>query len=108
IITANYELQTLLLQKIKSERETAIQKDSLRDKVENYLKSHAYLGILSLDEVASNFNISARSLQRKLQGEGIAFQEIADNVRKSLAEHYLSSGSYQLKEISAILGYNEL
>jgi len=108
IITANYELQKLLLQKIRSEKETLIQKDKLRDKVENYLIAHAYLGILSLDEVASNFNVSSRSLQRKLQEEGIAFQEIADNVRKSLAEHYLRSGSYQLKEISAILGYNEL
>lgn len=108
IITANYELQKLLLQKVLSEKQAIKQGIKLRDRVEDYLKAHAYLGILSLDEVASNFNVSSRSLQRRLQEEGINFQQLADLVRKSLAEHYLKTGNYQIKEISNMLGYNEL
>lgn len=107
VLSANYELQQQLLQKVKSDKGNA--KDTfLHERLQSYLLSHAYLGILSLEDVASNFNMSARNLQRRLREEGTTFQQVADGVRKSLAQHYLSSGSYQLKEISTILGYNEL
>jgi AraC-like DNA-binding protein len=52
--------------------------------------------------------VSARTLQRKLKEEGINFQQLADDVRKTLAINYLKSGTYQVKEISYLLGYNEL
>lgn len=106
ILTANYELQYLLLQKINSRNEK--RQPSLHDRVQSYLLSNSYLGILSLNEVAANFSISPRSLQRKLQEDGVTFQQVADQVRKTLAEHYLESGKYQVKEISNILGYNEI
>lgn len=106
ILTANYELQYLLLQKINSRNEK--RQPSLHDRVQSYLLANSYLGILSLNEVAANFSISPRSLQRKLQEDGVTFQQLADQVRKTLAEHYLESGKYQVKEISNILGYNEI
>jgi AraC-like DNA-binding protein len=109
IITANYGLQNSLLQKV---HETAAQllqgAATWKDKVFHYIMSHGYLNILSLDEVAANFNMSGRTLQRKLQDEGVSFQQVADAVRKSLAIHYMQSGNYQIKEISIMLGYNEL
>jgi len=108
ILTANYELQHLLLQKIHAGNDSSNAKQTLQTRIRNYLLANSYLGILSLDEVASNFNVSPRSLQRKLQEEGISFQSIADSVRQSLAEHYLQSGNYQVKEISNMLGYNDL
>lgn len=107
IISANYELQNLLLQKVNA----SVGKKSsaaLTQRIHQYLMSHAYLGILSLEDVAANFNIAPRSLQRRLQEEGKTFQQLSDNVRKSLALHYLASGRHQIKEISSILGYNEL
>ncbi len=107
ILTANYELQHLLLQKVKKVKEN-IQPVALRERIRSYLMTNAYLGIASLEEVAANFNVSARTLQRKLQDENVSFQQLTDDVRKNLAEHYLSSGDYQIKEISSILGYNEI
>jgi AraC-like DNA-binding protein len=109
ILTANYELQKLFLQKLSSE-----QKDKLtpikafKIKVMDYLMENSYLGMLSLEYVSANFNMTGRSLQRKLQDEGTTFQQLADSAKKSLAVHYLGSGKYQIKEISAMLGYNEL
>ncbi len=70
--------------------------------------TNSYLGILSLDDIASNFNISTRTLQRKLKEEGINFQQLADEARKTLTINYLKAGSYPVKEISYMLGYNEL
>ncbi len=107
ILAANYELQKVFLQKISSESNEE-RPVSYTLKVQHYLMKNAYLGLQSLADVAANFNMTQRSLQRKLQEESVTFQQLADSVRKSLALHYLASGNYQLKEISAILGYNEL
>lgn len=107
ILSANYELQRLLLQKVQaSKNKTA--SGVFSEKIHQYLMANAYLGILSLEDVAANFNVAPRSLQRKLQEEGVTFQYVSDSVRKSLAIHYIESGKHQIKEISNMLGYNEL
>ncbi|MCF0060181.1 AraC family transcriptional regulator [Dyadobacter chenwenxiniae] len=108
IITANYELQTSLLQNVNLLELTQAESDSYRARIYQYLLKNAYLGIVSLEEIAANFNVSPRSLQRKLKDENVTYQEVADEVRKALALNYLSSGKYLIKEISYMLGYNEL
>ncbi|MGZ3812560.1 MAG: AraC family transcriptional regulator [Mucilaginibacter sp.] len=108
IITANYELQQILLKKVPSAASAVGGRQTLQTRIHNYLLANSYLGIVSLEDIASNFNISARTLQRKLKEEGINFQQLADEARKSLAIDYLRSGSYPVKQISYMLGYNEL
>lgn len=105
IITANYEVQRELLEKLSI---ASVETNMLHLKVMEYLSRNAYLGIQSLEDVAANFKMTPRSLQRRLKEESTSFQQIADDVRKSLALHYLEKGKYQLKEISYFLGYNEL
>jgi AraC-like DNA-binding protein len=107
IITANYELQQLFLEKVSSSHN---KEDTVpfHAKVLDYMMRNSYLGILTLEDVAANFNMSPRSLQRRLHDESTTFQQLADSVRKSLAIHYLQKGKHQIKEISSILGYNEL
>jgi AraC-like DNA-binding protein len=108
ILSSNYELQSQFLQKVHSRTKGQKAQPTLQSRIQNYLVANAYLGIFSLDEVAANFNVSPRSLQRKLSEEGVTFQQLADAAKQSLAEHYLRSGNYQVKEISNMLGYNEL
>jgi AraC-like DNA-binding protein len=108
ILTANYELQSLLLQKAGAMDQQLNGIPHLRTRLSSYLLANAYLGIPSLEELAANFNTSARTLQRRLQEEGLSYQQLAESVRKSLALHYLAAGTYPVKEISYILGYNEM
>jgi AraC-like DNA-binding protein len=108
ILTANYELQHTLLQKVGAIPQELSNAQTYQAKIYNYLLANSYLGIVSLETISANFNVSVRSLQRKLKEEGVKYQEVADEVRKSLAVNYLSSGSYNVKEISHMLGYNEL
>lgn len=108
ILTANYALQESLLQKVNTPIPAKAGVGSWQEKVQQYLMKNAYLGIVSLEEMAANFNVSPRSLQRKLKDEHVTYQELADDVRKSLALHYLEAGGYYVKEISYMLGYNEL
>lgn len=111
ILTANYALQQLLLQRVAGigiGDPSPVATPVFKDRVIACLEGHSYLGILTLEDVAANFNMSARSLQRRLSEEDVSFQQLADDVRKALALRYLSARSHPMKEISAILGYNEL
>nr|WP_068891463.1 AraC family transcriptional regulator [Pedobacter panaciterrae] len=106
IITGNYSMQATLLHHVSESSDTA--SDKFKMMVYNYLLTKSYLGIASIKDVAANFNLSVRTMQRKLGEEDTSFQSIADQVRKQLALKYLKSGEHQIKEISYILGYNEL
>lgn len=108
ILTANYGLQAALLQQVAQWQTAHPAAEAWRDKVTGYLLANSYLGLPSLQALAANFNTSARSLQRKRRAEGASYQAVADGVRQSLAGHYLRAGAYPLKEVSYLLGYNEL
>ena len=108
ILMANYELQGILLQKVIAMDRVFGTSQKASDRIGSYLLANANLGIPSLDAIAANFNTSPRSLQRKLREEGLTYQQMADSIRKSLAIHFLESGQHPIKEVSYILGYNEL
>lgn len=107
IITANYEIQTLLLNQINQLQNPKELNGDFSKRIFNYLIANSYLYSLSMEAVAGNFNISVRTLQRKLKGEGVSYQQIVEEVRKSLAVHYIENSSSSVKEISIVLGYSE-
>ncbi|HEY8512690.1 MAG TPA: AraC family transcriptional regulator ligand-binding domain-containing protein [Cyclobacteriaceae bacterium] len=107
IITANYDLQQHLLGSLNAIGESKKETSKFASRVFNYLLSNAYLFDASLESTAANFNVSARTLQRKLQEENSSFQQIADDVKRHLAVSYLSSGKHQVKDVAYMLGYNE-
>ncbi len=107
ILSANYELQQHLLQKVNLFIKSTGEDGFLHTRIYNYLLTNSYLYTLSQEAVAANFNISPRSLQRKLKEEGVTYLHIVEEVRKTLALHYLSHDYYQVKDIAFILGYNE-
>jgi AraC-like DNA-binding protein len=107
ILSANYELQNHLLKQVDALKKNQGEGQNIHIKIYNYLLTNSYLHALSLDDVAANFNLSARSLQRKLSDEGVTYFEIVEEVRKKLATTYLSSAQYSVKDISNILGYQE-
>jgi AraC-like DNA-binding protein len=108
IITANYELQSVLLPKISYTAIPYTTPFALRTRIYNYLLANSYMGIRSVDDIAANFNISVRTLQRKLKSEKTSFQQISDDARKSIAINYLKAGNYPVKLISHLMGYNEI
>lgn len=108
ILTADYEMQAMHLQKVQVLLGQKQPGGLFAAKVYALLMANAYLGISTLEEIAAGLNLGARSLQRKLKEEGTGYQQIADEVRRALAEQYLSSGCYPVKEISGLLGYNEV
>lgn len=56
--------------------------------------------------VARSLGISTRTLQRRLGGEGVTFQELLAGVREELARHYLTQSTLSPTEIAFLLGYD--
>jgi AraC-like DNA-binding protein len=106
VISANYELQQQLLAKVGGLL-AGVGAGTLQSKIYSYLLTNSYLYTLSLEAVAANFNVSPRTLQRKLKEEGVSFLQIVDDVRRKLAVQYLSSGHYGIKDVAYTLGYTE-
>ncbi|GGA93874.1 hypothetical protein GCM10011511_16470 [Puia dinghuensis] len=112
IVAASFSLQQVLLERAGQLRASAgsraAKEETLSGHISRLLENNTYLGVPSLQQVAANLHLSTRSLQRRLKEEGVSYGELAESVRKATAMHYLRSSDYPLKEISFMLGYNEL
>ncbi len=62
---------------------------------------------VELDAVAASLALSARSLQRRLADEGLTFSQLVEQVRRELAERYLTDATLDLTDIAFLLGYSE-
>lgn len=58
--------------------------------------------------VAKRLGTSVRTLQRRLDEQGVVFRDLVQGVRRELAERYLASHDADLTEIAFLLGYSEL
>lgn len=65
-------------------------------------------GRANLKSVAANLDMADRSLQRSLADEGVTFADLLDEVRRELAEKYLSNSRRSLTETAESLGYSKL
>jgi AraC-like DNA-binding protein len=105
--SADYELQSLLLRYTQKDKSLPNRPNSLSIRISNLLKSQIQKGIPSLKEMAASLHTSTRSLQRHLQKEGLSYQSLAASVRKTIALHYLGTGTHYTGEISCILGFRK-
>jgi len=62
----------------------------------------------TLNDIASQLTMSARSLQLKLKAEGTSFKVLLDEVRRDLAIEYLQAGKLNKSEIACLLGFSEV
>jgi AraC-like DNA-binding protein len=71
------------------------------------IMSRLPLGSLSADTVAAQFSMSNRTLRRRLQQEATSYQEILDDVRAELAQHYLTGEKRGIDEVAFLLGFSD-
>lgn len=62
----------------------------------------------SMEEMADQLCVSARTLRRQLNSEAVTYQQILDSTRESLALQYLEHTSLTPKEIGFLLGYTNV
>lgn len=74
----------------------------VRERLERRLARDA-----TLERVARDLRLSARTLQRKLSELGASFQDLLEEVRKDRAHTYLSETDDPVDDIAARLGYGD-
>jgi AraC-like DNA-binding protein len=65
-------------------------------------------GACSIDDVATELQITRRTFQRKLSAEAIAFKDLLEETRMEMAKRLLRNSGVSLTQISDMLGYSEL
>ena len=61
---------------------------------------------LSINKVAKEMAVSVRTLQKRLEEEGVVFSGLYKDIRKRLAQRYLRE-NYTVEQITYLLGFSE-
>lgn len=61
---------------------------------------------LSIDKVAREMAVSVRTLQKRLEEEGVVFSDLLKSIRERLAKKYLRE-NYSVEQITYLLGFSE-
>jgi len=61
----------------------------------------------SRDQIASELNLTPRTLQRRLLEQDSSVKQIVDETRHQLSVDFLNSGSYSVKEVAYNLGFSD-
>ncbi len=86
-------------------RERGTRKDTLRALVENEMQKALPHGNIGKPSIAKALGLSARTLSRRLDDEGVTYADVMDNLRRSLALQYLKDPTVSLSQIAWLLGY---
>jgi AraC-like DNA-binding protein len=86
-------------------RERCTASGSLRALIENEVQSLLSQGKTQKQNVANSLGLSARTLSRRLAEEGTTYEEVVDQLRRSLALQYIKDPSISLGEMTWLLGY---
>lgn len=81
---------------------------TLRADVENAIAASLPHGQTHIETVAQKLGVSSRTLRRKLAAEDLTFAGILDDLRFSLARHYLAERDLSISRIAWLLGYTEV
>jgi AraC-like DNA-binding protein len=100
-----YLLQTLqpFCDQAARERNTAA--ETLRSSVENEAQKLLPHGKANRQAVARALAMSERTLSRRLAEEGTSYEEIVEQLRRSLAFQYINAPSISVSQIAWLLGY---
>lgn len=81
--------------------------DTLIERLRTIIRKELNGGEASLERVAGQLDMGARTLQRKLREHGTSHQELLDQMRKDLAVRYLSEPEMAICEVAYLLGFSE-
>ena len=98
-------LEPQLKQKLAEKESESL--ETFADRVQKKLFQLIPSGQFSLENVAEEFGISARTVQRNLAVENIKFNQVVKNVQKIMTLNYLESKELSIDEIAYLVGYTE-
>jgi AraC-like DNA-binding protein len=104
-VTHNSDLLAMLGPQLDAELRE--RRETLTERVKTAVKRVLAGRRPSLRDVARHLSMSVRTLQRRLNEDGVTFQEIVETARREMARHYLRQTSLELVETAYLLGYED-
>ncbi|CAG0985560.1 hypothetical protein ARNL5_02821 [Anaerolineae bacterium] len=106
-LTTNHAMWSILQPELNKRLQDITKESSFKERVRACLVEMLASGHYSMTDVASKLAMSSRTLHRRLKEEDTTFQRVLDELRKELAQRYLSISDYSNIEIAFLLGYEE-
>ena len=106
-LTHNPDLLEMVAPQLDAELTQQLSHRSLKEQVKGILKKFLAGQRPRLEDVAVELRVSTRTLQRRLLAERITFQNLVEEARRELAQHYLLRSSLELNETAYLLGYED-
>ena len=107
-ITQNEELLTVIGTQLDSELEARGMNQNVGQQVKDALQRSLAGKRPTLQDVAQELGLGARTLQRRLADGGISFQQLVEDTRRELARHYLKQSKVELNEAAFLLGFEDV
>ena len=101
--SANAELRESLLTALQ--RQLAQQPQSFAARVKHALRPLLLAGSASHLQVAVHLNMHPRTMGRRLEEEGVTFEQLKDEVRLATARELLARTDIAVSDVAATLGY---
>lgn len=84
------------------------QDDRWTARLQNTLRAHSQLAQVDFARIAAIWQLSARSLRRKVEAEGTRLSDVLNEVRYERARQLLRTTAAPIREIAESLGYSEV
>jgi len=106
-VTQNEELLAIIGNHLDSELKAENAGVNAGQQVKDTLKRSLAGKRPTLQDVAQELGMSARTLQRRLTDANLTFQQLLEETRRELARHYLTQHSVELPEVAFLLGFED-
>ena len=106
-VTHNEELVTMIGTQLDAELKAGNVSVNVGDQVKDALRRSIAGKRPTLQDIAQELGLSARTLQRRLTDAGITFQQLVEETRRELARHYLKQRAVELNETAFLLGFED-
>lgn len=94
-----------LHERLAEERLARLRQNSLSLQAQQEIRRQLEKAVPTRESVAEALCIGERTLRRRLQDEGTSFQELLDQARRDMAQHYLARTSLAFGQIAGRLGF---
>lgn len=106
VIQQDPDIHRMLHQQALSQLEQLSKRRSgLMEKVEALVRQAMASGHITLEQVASQLQMSPRTLQTRLDENGLSFRTLVEGIRRAHAEHCLQDSKTQLSALALALGF---
>ncbi len=106
-LTYNADLLAAVAPQLEAELKEQLAEKNFREQVKGTLKRLLAGERPAIEHVARELRLSKRTLQRRLTEDRITFQQLMEEARRELAQHYLLHSSLELNETAYLLGYED-